>query len=90
MERTEAEIIAKMKEYKDNPDCIISMGDILVFMGIPEGSELAIKTLKEIKEDRETDKFLERKYNEYLRERPASQYITYEHFIQQVAAGKIL
>lgn len=88
MERTERDIVEFMKRYKDKPENIEAMADMLAFMGISDAPIFLDAALKEIQEEK-TDNFEMRQlYYSYLR-RGSKFYMSYEKFLQKKEAGEI-
>ena len=84
MERSDREIVEFMKGYKDKPESIRAMGDILAFMGLLEGVAFGEMALQEIQEENKHSKDLRNDYHTYLRNRKASEYISYEKYLQLI------
>lgn len=87
MERADHEIIDFMKRYGEDEKTVLALGELLSFMGIPDGSNLALAACEEIKAEKEHDDFLRRKYNEYLRSRKAAEYISFAEYVRLLATG---
>lgn len=86
MERTDHEIIEFMKRHQDEKT-ILAMGELLMFMGLPDGGNMALAAMKELSDEKEHLSFLQRKYSDYLKNNKASNYISYQEFIKRLAAG---
>ena len=87
MERADHEIIDFMKRYGDDEKTVLALGELLSFMGIPDGSNLALAACEELQAEKEENDFLRRKYHEYLSARKASEYISFAEYVRMLATG---
>ena len=90
MERTSQEIIDFMKRYEtEKNEIIFAMGELLSFMGIADGPILALEATEQIEGEVQQVKFLKNRYQDYLRTRKASEYISFDRYLEKVARGEI-
>ena len=90
MERTDREIIDFMRRYEtEKNEIIFAMGELLAFMGIPDGPILALEATEAIEGEIQQVKFLKSRYQDYLRSRKATDYISFDRYLEKVAKGEI-
>lgn len=66
VERTERDIINKYLEYKDRPEIIDGITDMLVFLGMFEALDFHTEALKEIEAEKEATKQYRKDYARHI------------------------
>ncbi len=83
IERTEREIMEHIKKHRDKPEIMQALAEYSVFMGIPEALVWLDDIKQELEEDAEERQALWYEYQQFLRTRPAREYISFERWIEQ-------
>jgi formylmethanofuran dehydrogenase subunit A len=88
IERSERDIINKFKEYKDQPEAMQAMAEILVFLGLPEGVDFWQMAQEEIKAEAAANSELRSAYRRHIAQ-GFKNYMSYEKFVQKKEAGEL-
>lgn len=86
IERTGEDIINKYLEYKDNPEAMDAMTDILVFMGIYEAVDFHEAAIKVIEADQQQLKQYRKDYARYIGA-SFKNYMPFESYVQKREKG---
>lgn len=88
MQRSAEQIKAKMKEYRENPEAMVAMTDMLLYMGISDASELYKEAVKELEEEKTAISTVKLAYINHLK-KGSRHYMSFDKFVQKWEAGEI-
>lgn len=88
MDRSERDIIEKMKEYRGENVAIEAMAEMLLFMGIIDAPAMAQQAFDELAQERQAEKQLQREYAQHLK-KGFGHYMSYNQFKAKKQAGEI-
>ena len=85
MDRTADDIINKMLEYKDKPEAMEAMAEMLLFMGIAEAGDFLKVALERKDQQASDEKGLKAEYYDYIRN--PRNYCSFPKFKERKEAG---
>lgn len=89
MNRSADDIINKFLEYKDDTGAMEAMADLMVFMGVPEGSDFLKEALERKEQLQQEERQIKRDYARYLKAAGARNYISFGKYKEKRAAGQL-